>query len=261
MLKKRESGFTLIELLVVIAIISLLMAILMPALNRVRDMGRRVSCMSNMRQVGIALHLYTDQYEKLPPKRHPCSDFNKPGAALNVLNAIVPFLKAGKRATMSPKNYNCPSLRPNPEPQYAPTEYSSTSYSANTVPLSRKLTDIPRPAAIIVLQEAWSLSHQLWNQPEPVNRTEAALEGRIPNTYHEWHMWANKSIHPSFTSIEMREHLCNVHDDGGNLIMADGHAEYKKYVDLWSSDFGLLPRERYEPTIEQTYNKIWDPAF
>jgi prepilin-type N-terminal cleavage/methylation domain-containing protein/prepilin-type processing-associated H-X9-DG protein len=261
MLKEKESGFTLIELLVVIAIIALLMGILMPALNRVRDMGKRISCMNNMRQVGIALHLYTDQYMKLPPKRHPCSDFNKPDAALNVLNGIIPFLKAGKKATMSPKMYNCPSLRPNPNPQFAPSEYSSTSYSANTVPLGRSLTDIPRPAGIIVLQEAWSRSHQLWNQPEPVDRTPDALEGRKPNTYHQWHMWANRSVHPSYTSEQMDEHLSNVHAEGGNLVMADGHAEYKKYIDLWSSDFGLLPNEQYEPTTEQSYGKIWDPAF
>jgi prepilin-type processing-associated H-X9-DG protein len=215
--------------------------------------------MSNMRQVGIAYQMYVNENEKLPPKRHPAHDFNHPDALPNILNLIIPFLKSGSQR-MSPKAYNCPSLRPNPEPQYAPTEYSSTSYSANTVPLGRKYTDIPRPASIIILQEAWSRSHQLWNQPEPVDRTPAALEGRIPNTYHEWHMWASKSFHLSFTSIEMREHLCNVHDDGGNLVMADGHAEYKKYVDLWSSDFGLLPRERYEPTREQT-DKIWDPAF
>jgi prepilin-type N-terminal cleavage/methylation domain-containing protein/prepilin-type processing-associated H-X9-DG protein len=260
MLAKKTGGFTLIELLVVIAIIALLMGILMPALNRVRDMGKRVSCMNNMRQVGIALHLYTDQYEKLPPKRHPCSDFNRPDGGLNILNAIVPFLKAGKRATMSPKMYNCPSLRPNPDPQYAPSEYSSTSYSANTVPLGRTLTDIPRPGAIIVLQEAWSRSHQLWNQPEPNTRTPDALAGRVSTTYQEWHMWASKSLHPSFTSEKMAEHLSNVHAEGGNLVMADGHAEYKKYIDLWSGDFGLTPNELYEPTLEQSA-RDYDSAF
>jgi len=256
---RKQDGFTLIELLVVIAIIALLMGILMPALNRARDMGKRVGCMNNMRQVGVAYQMYVSENEKLPPKRHPAADFNNPNAAPNVLNLLVPFIKSSDQI-MSPKVYNCPSLRPNPDPTYAPTEYSSTSFSANTVPLGRKITAIPRPGTIIILQEAWSLSHQLWNQPEPVDRSPAALEGRIPNTYHEWHMWASKSVHPSFTSIEMREHLCNVHFEGGNLIFADGHAEYRKYRDLWSSHFGLLPNERYEPTRAQS-GKIWDPAF
>lgn len=257
--KKIENGFTLIELLVVIAIISLLMGILMPALSRVRDMGKRVGCMNNMRQVGIAYQMYANENEKLPPKRHPASDFNHPNAAPNVLNLLVPFIKSGNQ-TISPKVYNCPSLRPHPDPTYAPTEYSSTSFSANTVPLGRKFIDIPRPASIVVLQEAWSLSNQLWNQPEPVDRSQAALDGRKKNTYHEWHMYASKSRHSSYLSIEEREHLSNVHDEGGNLILADGHAEYRKYEKLRSGDFGLLPDEAYEPTLEQS-DKIWDPAF
>jgi hypothetical protein len=161
---------------------------------------------------------------------------------------------------MSPKAYNCPSLRPNPESQFAPTKYSSTGFSANTVPLGRKIVSIPRPGSIIILQEAWSLSNHLWNQPEPVDRSPAALEGRIPNTYREWHMYTNKAIHSSFISNELREHLSNAHFQGGNLIFADYHAEYRKYYDLRSGDFGLLPNELYEPTREQT-SRVWDPAF
>ena len=161
---------------------------------------------------------------------------------------------------MSPKIYRCPALRPHPDPTYAPTEYSSTGFSANSVPLGRKITAIPRSASIIILQEAWSLSNQLWNQPEPVDRSEAALEGQIKNTYREWHMYANKAVHPSYLSKELREHLSNVHFEGGNLIFADGHAEYKKHIDLWSSDFGLLPNEPYEPSRDQSMT-IWDPAF
>jgi len=50
----KRRGFTLIELLVVIAIIAVLMAILMPALNRVREQGKRAVCLSNVKQLGLA---------------------------------------------------------------------------------------------------------------------------------------------------------------------------------------------------------------
>ncbi len=64
--KKIFTGFTLIELLVVISIISLLMSIMLPALNRTREMSRRIDCQSNLRQLTLAWQIYaTDNDEKL----------------------------------------------------------------------------------------------------------------------------------------------------------------------------------------------------
>ena len=51
-------GFTLVELLVVIAMIAVLMSILMPALQRVREQGKRASCLSNLRQLQLCWHMY-----------------------------------------------------------------------------------------------------------------------------------------------------------------------------------------------------------
>jgi prepilin-type N-terminal cleavage/methylation domain-containing protein len=59
----KRRGFTLIELLVVIAIIAILMAILMPALNRVREQGKRAVCLNNMRQLQLAWIIYADENE------------------------------------------------------------------------------------------------------------------------------------------------------------------------------------------------------
>jgi len=61
-------GFTLIELLVVIAIIALLMAILLPSLNRARDQGKGIACRNNLKQIGLALTLYAQDHEGKVPR-------------------------------------------------------------------------------------------------------------------------------------------------------------------------------------------------
>jgi prepilin-type N-terminal cleavage/methylation domain-containing protein/prepilin-type processing-associated H-X9-DG protein len=61
-----RKGFTLVELLVVIAIIAILMALLMPAMRMAREKAKITTCQNNLHQLGIAMEMYKQQYEKLP---------------------------------------------------------------------------------------------------------------------------------------------------------------------------------------------------
>src|SRR6187549_1872617 len=91
-----KKGFTLIELLVVIAIIAILAAILFPAFARARENARRASCQSNLKQIGLGIMQYTQDYDEKYPYQATggAGDCFADTAPINWARGIYPYVKS-----------------------------------------------------------------------------------------------------------------------------------------------------------------------
>ena len=106
----RRRGFTLIELLVVIAIIAILAAILFPVFARARENARRASCQSNLKQIGLGILQYTQDYdESLPRSRNAGVTLPANGALASITPAWAPWQFVIQPYVKSYQLFKCPS--------------------------------------------------------------------------------------------------------------------------------------------------------
>jgi prepilin-type N-terminal cleavage/methylation domain-containing protein/prepilin-type processing-associated H-X9-DG protein len=122
--RRRTSGFTLIELLVVIAIIAVLIGLLIPAVQKVRESAQRIQCQNNMKQMGLALHNFENANGWFPPAAITTSlpAYGVPGLAGATKNGpiynpqsswvafVLPYIEQGNVAALYDLNQPCWSV-------------------------------------------------------------------------------------------------------------------------------------------------------
>jgi len=240
-----RAGFTLIELLVVIAIIAILAAMLLPALSKAKAKAKRSACMSNSRQVAMATLMYDLDYGQIGVvdinANSAVYDFNSEFAPINPLKSLRTYVGGKADSTASPGVYVCPGAREGlGKPAFLPTKdgfgniASGTAMMFSMVPINKGLTKLRNPARTVLIQENFELQSILWCEPEI-----ASGAGSSSPTFRQWHTWTEVSSGP-WLGPPAREYYNSLHEEGGNLVSSDGHAEYKKYKNTSSLDFGLV---------------------
>ena len=205
--KCSNRGFTLIELLVVIAIIAILAAILFPAFARARENARRASCMSNLKQIGLGIMQYTQDYdETMPVYDWPdsgCVGGTGGGNGCHGwANVVQPYVK-------SDQLFQCPSESKGPAIHTA-VGYSDYAYSLNMGWLN--FSAAPSNFGTVSLSAI--------SQPvQSVVVVDAATGAATNNIY-----TGTKAETGLVTSLtEGMRHL-----DGINYLFADGHVKWLK---------------------------------
>jgi prepilin-type N-terminal cleavage/methylation domain-containing protein/prepilin-type processing-associated H-X9-DG protein len=227
---RTQRGFTLIELLVVTAIIALLAAILFPVFAQAREKARQASCLSNCRQIGLAVMLYTEDYDQTYPlyAHWPYHD-------QLWYETILPY-------TRNKGIFTCPSVK-----VQHPADHGWNGYGVNYL-------------HVIMYGPEWSAK---WGRANDPSLKGPQREARLPRpaetimiadaqaekgSYAGWGWtavycpieWPQGVTNYQAEGLDQTWALSDRHNGGGNYIFADGHVKWlrRDAVIHWSQEPG-----------------------
>jgi len=235
---KRNDGFTLIELLVVIAIIAVLLAILLPSLNRAREMGKRIACLNNLKNLAVVWHMYADDNDEKVPSGHTSGKecwvdhteleyFRNPEDQVLAIKRGLLYPYCGEDIDV----YRCPTatsveMRTYSMPDSFQYDHPGAALHAGATRsmLIRKRTDLARPAERMLFLDEGFCTPTTWS---------------IFYTQSQW-----------WDPVPIR------HGVGTTIVFGDGHGEYWKWRDQRTIEFGKKAANILNPPVSSRWREV-----
>ena len=222
----RTKGFTLIELLVVIAIIAILAAILFPVFAKSREKARQSSCLSNLKQIGLACSQYAQDFDE----KNVAVARDMGGYMYTWADLIQPYMRSYQLLVCPSNSWYYNVRRPlvlNPTTNttsstplnwsYAMPDMNVNQNGASIYPVpGSSISQVQDPTGTIMAVDAWSF---IYSGP--------CVESNWVNTYGL----------TALTDLGNMSQVCKIHNDSFNALFADGHVKtlISSNVGMWTT--------------------------
>ncbi len=225
-------GFTLIELLVVIAIIAILAAILFPVFTKAKGQAKSASCQSNMKQMGIAVRMYMDEWNGYFPLDTHWSPFDV-------------WLKGLEKYAKTPLLYRCPADSSinfaKPLPGWDVTRKTSYGTSFYMTPVSDSERET-MPEDRSEWSHGFTKLSMVRRSTQTIYVCETAKNSITDHVHAAW--WRYPNTDGTFIKHTDEVNIA-AHESGSNYLFCDGHVELLRFEETWTTDGSV---------------DLWDPS-
>jgi prepilin-type N-terminal cleavage/methylation domain-containing protein/prepilin-type processing-associated H-X9-DG protein len=231
-IEKRSAGFTLIELLIVVAIISILAAMLLPALNKAKQRAQAIYCQNNLRQLQLAIIMYTEENQEKFPEN--------PGAGTSLNAWAAGVMTWDNSFQPNPENTNTTLLTEGEIGPYLSKNFGVFKCPADTIPGARG----PRVRSVSMngfVGDVNNIANYISGQATRNWRRIMKSNDLLLGAANTWVLLDEcpDSINDTFFAVQMQPNAtarwtdvpASTHNGAGGFSFADGHVELRGWLD------------------------------